>query len=64
MEGDGKSLDTATIEKMRADLDLQVDEDYFLLLNMAEKVSPGLYCKVERNPDLLPDLILELFESF
>lgn len=49
---------------MRENLDLQVDEDYFVVLSIAERLSPGIYCKVERNPELLPELIQELFESF
>jgi hypothetical protein len=49
---------------MRENLDLQVEEDYYVVLSIAESLSPGIYCKVERNPELLPELIQELFESF
>lgn len=61
---DNASMDSEAIERMRENLDLQVEEDYFVVLSIAERLSPGIYCKVERNPELLPELIQELFESF
>lgn len=61
---DSATLGSEAIERMRENLDLQADEDYFVMLSVAERLSPGIYCRVERNPELLPELIQELFESF
>jgi hypothetical protein len=57
-------MDAAALKRLREDLNLVADEDYLVLLSIAERLSPGVYFRVEGNPDLLPGLILEVFQSF
>jgi len=65
INGSDKMLHLSAVKRLKEDMDLsQNDEDFYVVLNMAEKISSGVYFKVEGDPYLLPEYFLELFESF
>ncbi len=63
MVKDVKFMDAVAKQQMRADLDLNSEDDYMVILNIAEKLSPGIYARVE-NPDIFLDHVFDFFQSF
>jgi hypothetical protein len=56
-------LEAASKAQMRFDLDLQHEDDYLLLLHLADTMQPGIYTQVE-NPDIFLHNVLEFFDNF
>jgi hypothetical protein len=56
-------LEAASKAQMRFDLDLQHEDDYLLLLHLADTMQPGIYTEVE-NPDIFLHNVLEFFDNF
>jgi len=48
---------------LRSNLDLTSEDDYWVVLYGAEKLCPGIYCKVE-NPDTFLDRVNDFFSGF
>jgi len=58
------NLEASVVKKIRADLDLNNDADFTVLLGIAEKVSPGIYVALAGDPASIEAKFVELFESF
>ena len=57
-------LESSALKKMRQDLELTSDADFFLLLGVAERLSPGIYFALAGDPATIEEKFIELFESF
>jgi hypothetical protein len=44
------NLEASVVKKLRADLDLNSDADFDVLLGVAEKLSPGIYVALAGIP--------------
>jgi len=53
----------STCQTCWANLDLASEDDYWVVLCTAEKLCPGIYCKVE-NPDTFIDRVHDFFSGF
>jgi hypothetical protein len=52
------------VQSMRAELELEPEQDFLVVLAVAERLSPGIYTTLVGNPAALEDKFIELFESF
>eukprot|EP01117_Protostelium_nocturnum_P018020 TRINITY_DN7438_c0_g1_i1.p1 TRINITY_DN7438_c0_g1~~TRINITY_DN7438_c0_g1_i1.p1 ORF type:complete len:491 (-),score=132.98 TRINITY_DN7438_c0_g1_i1:194-1666(-) len=60
-----RQLDANTVKKIRVDMELSIESDFYLLLGIAEKLFPGIYVMLAGDPAFFIELkFIELFESF
>ncbi len=57
-------VDMGLVQSMRAELELEPEQDFLVVLAVAERLSPGIYATLVGNPAALEDKFIELFESF
>ncbi len=57
-------MEATVARKIRAELDLNEEADFLVLLAIAERLSPGIYVTLQGNPAALQEEITKLFESF
>lgn len=57
-------LEATVTRKIRAELDMNDEADFLVLLAVAERLSPGIYITLQGNPAALQEEITKLFESF
>lgn len=57
-------MDMGLVQSMRAELELEPEQDFLVVLAVAERLSPGIYTTLVGNPAALEDKFIELFESF
>ncbi|ELR24884.1 uncharacterized protein ACA1_175590 [Acanthamoeba castellanii str. Neff] len=57
-------VDMGLVQSMRAELELEPEQDFLVVLAVAERLSPGIYTTLVGNPAALEDKFIELFESF
>jgi len=57
-------IDQSTQKKLREDLDIPTDTDWFVLLSISEKLCTGTYFALVGSPASLERQFIELFESF
>eukprot|EP01113_Clastostelium_recurvatum_P002350 TRINITY_DN1097_c0_g1_i4.p1 TRINITY_DN1097_c0_g1~~TRINITY_DN1097_c0_g1_i4.p1 ORF type:complete len:649 (-),score=122.12 TRINITY_DN1097_c0_g1_i4:12-1958(-) len=60
----GGQLKEDCLKRVRADLGLTGDQDFWLLLGIAEKLWPGIYVTLAGDPAYIEERFIELFESF
>jgi len=57
-------IDASAQKKLREDLEIPTDTDWFVLLSISEKLCTGTYFALVGSPASLERQFIELFESF
>jgi hypothetical protein len=54
----------ALVQGLRAELELEQEQDFLVVLAVADRLSPGIHTTLVGNPAALEDKFIQLFESF
>jgi hypothetical protein len=57
-------IELGVVRKIRTDLEITNDGDYFVVLGLAEKLAPGSYVALRGDPSSIEEKFIELFENF